>query len=61
MLQRRGKERVQPSLTAGPGAMSQAWEYIPGIPALACRAEIYIEKGIKINKKKHYCCYTWWA
>lgn len=52
MLARRGKEKLQPSLTAGPGAMSVAlgihtWH--TGMPLYG--PELYIEEGQKISKK----------
>jgi DNA-3-methyladenine glycosylase len=53
MLQRRGKDKLQPSLTAGPGAMSVAlgiYTQHTGVPLQG--PELYIEdRGIKISKK----------
>ena len=53
MLLRRGKEKMHPSLTAGPGAMSMAL----GIHTIHTGNSlqgpgIYIEEGIKISKNK---------
>jgi DNA-3-methyladenine glycosylase len=52
MLERRGKERVQPSLTAGPGAMSAALGITTQLTGTSLQGpEIYIEdRGIKIRK-----------
>jgi len=52
MLQRRKKERLQPSLTAGPGAMSMALGILTTHTGLSLSGpEIYIEdQGIKISK-----------
>ena len=53
MLQRRGKEQLQRSLTAGPGAMSMALGIHTRHTGLSLQGpEIYIEdRGIKISKK----------
>jgi DNA-3-methyladenine glycosylase len=51
-LIRRGKEQLQPSLTAGPGAMSIALGILTwhtGMPLFG--PELYIEDGRKISKK----------
>ncbi|MCD6010656.1 MAG: DNA-3-methyladenine glycosylase [Flavipsychrobacter sp.] len=53
MLIRRGKEKLQPSLTAGPGAMSVAlgihtWH--TGMPLKG--PELYIEEGRRIGNKE---------
>lgn len=53
MLMRRGKEQLQPSLTAGPGAMSVALGIHTahtGISLLG--SEIYIEEGSKVTEKQ---------
>ncbi len=52
MLERRGKDKLTPALTAGPGAMSQAlgiYTSHTGISLLG--PDIFIEKGIKIADK----------
>ena len=53
MLERRGMNKLQPALTAGPGAMSRALGIdIIHTGASLQGAEIYIEnRGIKISKK----------
>jgi DNA-3-methyladenine glycosylase len=53
MMERRGKEKLQPSLTAGPGAMSQAMGISTQHTGVLLRGkEIYIEdRGIKIKPK----------
>jgi len=53
MLERRGKDILQPSLTAGPGAMSMALGIHSSNTGLSLQGpEIFIEdRGIKINKK----------
>ena len=53
MLERRGKDILQPSLTAGPGAMSMALGIHSSHTGLSLIGpEIFIEDmGIKINKK----------
>jgi len=53
MLERRGKDILQPSLTAGPGAMSMALGIHSSHTGLSLLGpEIFIEdRGIKINKK----------
>lgn len=53
MLERRGKAVVQPSLTAGPGAMSMALGIHSRHTGLSLQGpEIFIEdRGIKISKK----------
>jgi DNA-3-methyladenine glycosylase len=53
MLQRRGKELLHPSLTAGPGAMSMALGIHRSHTGISLQGpEIYIEdRGIKISKK----------
>lgn len=53
MLERRGKEKLQPSLTAGPGAMSVALGIETRHTGVSLQgAEIYIEdRGIKVPAK----------
>ena len=53
MLERRGKDIVQPSLTAGPGAMSMALGIYSRHTGLSLQGpEIFIEdRGVKISKK----------
>lgn len=53
MLERRGKEKLQPSLTAGPGAMSIALGiYTQHTGVLLNGPELYIEdRGVKVSKK----------
>lgn len=53
MMMRRGKTVLQPSLTAGPGAMSMALGITTKQTGLGLNGpEIYIEdRGIKVNKK----------
>jgi len=53
MLERRGKDILQPSLTAGPGAMSMALGIHSSNTGLSLQGpEIFIEdRGIKIGKK----------
>lgn len=53
MLERRGKTVLQPSLTAGPGAMSMALGIYSKHTGLSLQGpEIFIEdRGIKISKK----------
>lgn len=53
MLARRGKEKLQPSLTAGPGAMSMALGILTEHTGLLLQGpEIYIEdRGIKVPAK----------
>ena len=53
MLARRGKEKLQPSLTAGPGAMSMALGIHTDHTGLSLQGpEIYIEdRGIKVPAK----------
>ena len=52
MLERRGKDKLTPALTAGPGALSQALgidTLRTGISLLG--SDIFIEKGVKIEDK----------
>ncbi|MBS1688510.1 MAG: DNA-3-methyladenine glycosylase [Bacteroidetes bacterium] len=53
MLERRGKDILRPSLTAGPGAMSMALGIHSSHTGLSLQGpEIFIEdRGIKVNKK----------
>lgn len=53
MLERRGKHKLQPSLTAGPGAMSAALGITTKHTGVSLQGpEIYIEdRGIKISSK----------
>jgi DNA-3-methyladenine glycosylase len=53
MLERRGKERLQPSLTAGPGAMSVALGIHTGLTGTSMQGpELYIEdRGIIVRAK----------
>jgi DNA-3-methyladenine glycosylase len=52
MLQRRGKDRLEPSLTAGPGAMSMALGIDTGHTGSSLQGpNIFIDEGIKINNK----------
>lgn len=53
MLMRRGKEQLQPSLTAGPGAMSVALGIHTAHTGLSLLgSEIYIEEGSKVTEKQ---------
>lgn len=50
MLERRGKEQLQPSLTAGPGAMSVALGIHTWHTGLSLSGdEIYVAEGIKVK------------
>ena len=52
MLERRGKDKLTPALTAGPGALSEALgidTLHTGISLLG--SDIFIEKGVKIEDK----------
>jgi len=53
MLERRGKEKLTPALTAGPGALSQALGINTGHTGAALNTQdMYIEdRGIKVPKK----------
>lgn len=53
MLQRRGKHKLQPSLTAGPGAMSMALGIHTRHSAISLQGpELFIEdRGIKVSPK----------
>ncbi len=52
MLERRGKEKLTPALTAGPGAMSQALGIYTAHTGTSLQGHIRIEdRGIKIPKK----------
>lgn len=52
MMKRRGKNKLTPSLTAGPGALSMALGISTSHTGASLQGpEIFIEEGIKINKK----------
>jgi len=51
MLARRGKDKLTPSLTAGPGAMSMALGIDTSHTGASLQAHIRIEEGIKVGNK----------
>ncbi len=52
MLERRGKDKLAPALTAGPGAMSRALGIYTAHTGISLQGPgIYIEEGIKISNK----------